>query len=104
MDYEIVITPEAENDFYAYMNYLLYKEKNPLAARNFISDFEKTKNRLALVAGNLKLCDDSHLHKLGFRRINFSKMNYFLLYRVENHTVLIYKIFHSLQDYENITE
>lgn len=104
MDYDVVTTPEAENDFHAYLTYLLYKDKKPLAAKNFINDFEATRKRLKTVAGSLKLCDDPHLHKLGFRRINFSRMNYFLLYRIQNDTVIIDKIFHSLQDYENIAK
>ena len=60
-----------------------------------------TKESLKRVAGSLKLCDDPKLNALGYRRINFLSLRYFMLYRIEDDTAVVDNIFHELQDYEN---
>ena len=46
--------------------------------------------------------DLEHLvHQLKYRRINFLKHRYFMLYRLEDDLVIVDNIFHELQDYEN---
>lgn len=101
MDYKIFITNDAEEDLDRYVRYLLFEKKNEQAAGNLLDDFEATKNSLSRVAGSLKVCDNPHLKKLGYRRINFLTHRYFMLYRIEGDTVFIDNIFHELQDYEN---
>lgn len=102
MDYRVVMMEGAEEDLDRFIVYLLF-EKNEQAAKNPMDDFEKTKASLSNVAGSLKLCDNPKLKELGYRRINFLSHRYFMLYRIEGNTVFVDKIFHQLQDYENIT-
>ena len=101
MDYEIIVTETAENSFDEVVQYLIYVKKNKQAARNLLSDFERTKNRLSQVAESLRFCENETLKNLGYRRINFIDHRYFMLYRVEGKKVFIDQIFHELQDFEN---
>ena len=66
-----------------------------------MAKIQSTESSNKNVAGNLKLCDNLKLRKLGYRRINFLSHRYFMLYRIENDTVYVDNIFHELQDYEN---
>lgn len=102
MDYKVVMMIGAEEDLDRFVAYLLFEKKNEQAVRNLLNDFEKTKVSLSKVAGSLKLCDNSKLRALGYRRINFLSHRYFMLYRIEGDTVFVDNIFHELQDYENM--
>lgn len=101
MDYKIVITDSAREDLDQYLKYLLFIKKSDQAAQNVLDDFDDTIQHLKQVAGSLKLCDNPRLHCLGYRRINFLKHRYFLLYRLEKKTVFVDNVFHEFQDYEN---
>jgi hypothetical protein len=101
MDYKVVVTSDAEEDFDRFIQYLLLEKKNEQAARNVLDDFEDTLNCLKNAAGNLSLCENQRLRALGYHRINFLRHRYFMLYRIEENTVFIDNIFHELQDYEN---
>lgn len=103
MDYKVVVMPNAEEDLDNHIQYLLYEKQNPQAALNVLSDFETTKDNLKYIANSLKLCENPKLQRLGYRRINFQKHNYFMLYRISHNEVVVDAIFHSLQDYENKT-
>ena len=102
MAYRIVVTPEAENDLDRFIKYILFEKKSEQAAKNVLDDFEETLDELASVAESLKLCENPKLKRNGYRRINFLKHRYFMMYRVEEDLVFVDNIFHELQDYENI--
>ena len=101
MDYNVIVTEDAENELDQYIRYLLFDKVSEQAARNLLNDFEATKESLSNVAGSLKLCDNPKLRELGYHRINFLSHRYFMLYRIENGTVYVDNIFHELQDYES---
>ncbi len=101
MDYEIVVTAEAENDMERYIRYLLVDKKSRQAAKSVMDDFSVTLQSLKSVAGSLKLCENPRLKALGYRRINFLFHRYFMMYRLDGNTVIVDNIFHELQDYEN---
>lgn len=101
MDYKIFITEDSEEDLGSFVRYLLFEKMNEQAASDLLDDFEATMNSLSLVAGSLKVCDNTRLKELGYRRINFLTHRYFMLYRIDGDTVFIDNIFHELQDYEN---
>lgn len=101
MDYKVVITIDAENDLDQFINYLIYEKKSLQSANNLLDDYDSTIKSLAHIAGSLKLCDNPRLRKLGYRRINFLKHRYFMLYRIVDSLVIVDNIFHELQDYEN---
>ena len=101
MDYKVVITTDAENDLDQFINYLIYEKKSLQSANNLLDDFDSIIESLTHIAGSLKLCDNPRLRKLGYRRINFLKHRYFMLYRIVDNLVIVDNIFHELQDYEN---
>lgn len=101
MEYKVVITSDAEENLEGVIRYLLYEKKNEQAATNVLNDFEVTKQSLSRTAGSIKLCDNSKLKALGYRRMNFLSHRYFMLYRLEGKVAIVDNIFHGLQDYEN---
>ena len=66
MEYDVVLTADAEEDLDRFVRYLLFEKKNEQAASNVLNDFEATKQSLARVAGSLKLCDNPKLRELGY--------------------------------------
>ena len=101
MEYKVVITERATTKLDGFVRYLLYEKKNGQAATNVLNDFEATKRNLAIVAGSLKLCDNPGIKALGYRRINFLKHQYYMLYRIEGKSAVVDNIFHNLQDPNN---
>lgn len=101
MDYRVIITEDAEEDMEGFVYYLLFEKKNDQAASDLIDDFEDTIITLTHAAESFKVCENQHLMKLGYRRINLKSHRYFMLYRVEDDTVYVDNVFHELQDFEN---
>ena len=101
MGYKVVVSIDAKEDLHTHAQYLLYEKLNPQAAHNVLADFKTTKDKLKNIANSLKLCENPQLRQLGFRKINFTKHNYFILYRIIDDTVFIDAVYHNLQDYES---
>lgn len=101
MDYRVLITDDAYEDLDNILYHLLFVLKNDQAAKSVLDDFELTIHRLSQVAGSLKLCENPKLHAKGYRRLEFGKHNYFVLYRIVNDTAVVDNLFHSLQDFSN---
>ena len=101
MNYNVVVTQNAEMDLEEFVQYLLFEKKNRQAARNLLNDFELTKEKLEQTAGALKYCESPKLKAYGYKRINFISHRYFMLFRLEGALVIVDNIFHELQDYEN---
>lgn len=101
MDYEVIMTIDAENDLNQFLEYLVYEKQSVQAAKNLLDDFEQTLQNLQMAAGSLKDCKNPKLRERGYKRINFISHRYFILYRVEGSKAIIDSIFHELQDYEN---
>ena len=101
MDYKVVVTRDAEADLDRFIKYLIFEKESVKAAENVLDDYDATIESLRHVAGSLKLCDNSRLRQLKYRRINFLNHRYFMLYRIEDNVVFVDSIFHELQDYEN---
>ena len=54
-----------------------------------------------VTADSLQDCESPALKKNGYKRTHFLRQRYFLLYRVEGHTVFADRIVYELQDCEN---
>ena len=61
MAYKVIVTKVAEADLDNFLRYLINVKENPQAAQNVLDDFEMTIERLALIAGSLKFCDNPKL-------------------------------------------
>ena len=102
MVYKVIITPPAQHRLDMYVGYTLVKLKNRQAAKAILEDAKSTKKRLSEIADSLKLCDNPILKKHGYRKINFLKHDFFMVYRIEDNKVIVDGMFHKLQDYEGI--
>ena len=100
MAYKIFMTIDAAEELEKIIQYLIEKKRNPQAATSLLNDFENTKKKLEDVAGSLQLCRNKKLRDLGYRRINFERHRYFMLYRIEGERIIVDNIFHELQDFE----
>lgn len=102
MTYRVIITPPAKHQLEMYISYTLSEFKNLQAARAIRDDARETKKRLSIVAGSLALCKDEILARNGYRRIMFSKHDFFMVYRINANTVIVDAMYHELQDYESV--
>ncbi|MDE6204184.1 MAG: type II toxin-antitoxin system RelE/ParE family toxin [Lachnospiraceae bacterium] len=102
MEYDVVLTVQAQTDFREIINYLVYELQNQQAAASVADDFDDTVARLSHAAGSLKLCDDSVLRARGYRTIHFQKHKYLMVYTIDGDRAYVEGIYHDLQDYENI--
>ena len=101
MAYRVTVSADAYDDLDNILDYLVFVLKNDQAALSVLDDFEKTMDVLKETAGSYGLCSNPKLSRRGYRRINFRKHEYFMLYRIKDGTAVVDKIFHSLQDYES---
>lgn len=101
MTYKVVVSSDAEQDLDRFLDYLFNEKKSRQAAISVLNDFVETKQELSTIAGSLKYCDNPRLKEYGYRRKNFRSHKYFMLYRIQKKTVIIDRIFHGLQDFEN---
>ena len=99
--YDVIISPKALSQLDGYIEYIQCTLLNEQAAKAVWDDAMDTRDKLAKVAGSLKLCDNKKLQDLGYHRINFLRHRYLMLYRVEGNTAYVEAIYHQLQDYEN---
>ncbi len=98
--FNVIISPKALSQLNSYIDYLQYTLLNDQAAFEVWKDAVETRERLASIAGSLKLCNHSVLKKNGYRSINFLRHRYLMLYRIEGSNVYVDAIYHQLQDYE----
>ena len=99
--FKVKVSPEAEQELHRRAGYLALARKNPQAARNFMHDYRKTRLTLEDIAGSIREPDSEILKRRNLKRLNFRKMDYFLLFKVEGNTAIITNIFHASEDFEN---
>ena len=104
MEYDIILSTQAQTQIREIIDYLFNDLKNQQAAINVMDDFEDTILRLSHTAGSLKFCDDSTLRTKGYRTIHFRKHKYLMLYTVDGNRACVEGIYHDLQDYESILQ
>lgn len=102
MEYNVVLTVQAQTQFKQILRYLLDELESQQAATNVVNDFDETIIQLSRVAGSLKLCDDEILHAKGYRTIHFRRHKYLMVYRIDGDKVYVDGIYHDSQDYEHI--
>lgn len=102
MAYKVILMPPAKRRLEMYVYYTIHTLKNKQAARAILADAEATKKRLSVVADSLNLCSNPILAKYGYRKIQFKKHRFLMIYRIQEHQVLVDGMFHELQDYEGL--
>ena len=94
--WKVITTNDVQNDLDNFVYYLLVEKLNDQAAIALLDDYDETVDELANVAGSLKILDDPDLSE--YRKIRLRRHDYYLLYRLENDTAIVDRMFHDLQD------
>lgn len=99
LEYEVIITDNAQNQLEEYLSYILHSFKSQQAAEAVWNDAMETKEKLVTIAGSIKEMDNPVFK--GYKRINFSRHRYAMIFRVEGNTAYIERVFHQLEDIDN---
>ncbi|MBQ9403167.1 type II toxin-antitoxin system RelE/ParE family toxin [Candidatus Saccharibacteria bacterium] len=96
--YKIVVSETAEKKFADSLDYILYNYCDIFAIHRMIDDYEETLERLSYLAGSLGLSNNPKLAKNGYGIIHFKHYKYYMVYRVNDKTVEVIGIYHTLED------
>jgi plasmid stabilization system protein ParE len=102
MAYKVLIMPPAKRRLDGYVYYTAEKLNNKQAAKAILEDAKETKKRLSLVADSLRIIDNPLLAKYRYRKINFLKHRYLMIYRIQDDIVIVDGMYHESQDYESL--
>lgn len=102
MAYKLLITKEANNDIDEIIEYIVNVLKNPIAARNFLDEIEKSYTIISDNPLTFSLCSDNRLRNDGYRKIPIK--NYIVFYKVNKkaNTVYIMRVIYGRRDYFKI--
>jgi plasmid stabilization system protein ParE len=99
MEYNLIITSKAEQDFNDILDYLVNELYSPKAATDFADAVQKCYELIKLNPELFMLSDLDELAESGYRRALIK--NYILLYKVNNkdQIITIHRFFHGMQNY-----
>lgn len=69
MTYKLLITQDANNDIDEIISYIVNELKNPIAARNLLSEIESGFEMISFNPHAFPLCNDKRLRNSGYRKI-----------------------------------
>ena len=102
MDYEVHASSKAERDLSNILLYVSFEKKNLQAALSINDDYLDAIVRLSYSANVLKPIDKVNGLYYEYRKIHFKKHNYYMVYHIEYNKVIIDRIYHDLQDPNNV--
>ena len=90
--YEVIVLPEAETEFYNYIDYIYYTCDAPLTAAQHYNEILELLYSLENHAGIYQIECLSSLQKYGnnVRRLNYKKMS--IIYTIREHIVYVHRI------------
>ena len=102
MAYKVLVTAEADSDIDEVIGYIVNSLKNPIAAKNLLSEIESSYDILMESPEAFACCEDGYLRELGYRKIPVK--NYIIFYRVDHaeKTVYIMRVIYGRRDYANL--
>ena len=99
MAYNLIVTERADELIDRLTAYLLNNLKNPGAAAHFLDELEMIYNRLEENPYQFAESKDEYLFIRGYRDALFKEMNYHVVFRVDEQSVYVLGVFHTLEDY-----
>ena len=99
MAYNLIVTQRADELIDRLTAYLVNNLKNPDAASHFLDELETIYNRLEENPFQFAECKDEYLFIRGYRNALFQEMNYHVVFRIDELSVYILGVFHTLEDY-----
>lgn len=102
MTYNVNVTDFALAQLDNILDYIADRLMNPDAATRVMEDFDEAIENLEKAAGSFKMCEEEELARHEYRRYHLARHRYVLLYRIDGKNVFIERIYHELQDYQNL--
>ena len=102
MAYKVIITDFARDQLDAIIDYVVYELRNEEAADRIIDDFETAIETLEISANAFAKCTEPPLAQHSYYKYHLEKHRYVLLYRISGKKVIIDRVYHELQDYQNL--
>ena len=102
MVYNVEVTDFAFAQLDNILDYIRFKLMNPDATAGVMEDFDEAIEKLEKAAGSFKICEEEELAQHEYRRYHLARHRYVLLYRIDGQNVFIERIYHELQDYQNL--
>ncbi len=99
MAYKLIVTERADEQIERLTAYLIIKLKNTDAATHFLDELETIYNRLEENPFQFSESREEYLFLRGYREAVFQQMNYRVVFRIDEMTVYILGVFHTLEDY-----
>ena len=99
MAYNLIITERADELIDRLTAYLLNNLKNPGAAAHFLDELDTIYNRLEENPYQFAESKDKYLYMRGYRDALFEEMNYHVVFRVDEQSVYVLGVFHTLENY-----
>lgn len=98
--YEVLVSPQAEDDLERIIHYIAVELGNPTAATALVEKIDRRLGELETMPSKFPLCKDRVLMALGYHRVPVN--GYLIVYRIDEpgQRVLIVHYYHTLQDYE----
>ena len=85
--YNVIVEPEAKKQMRRHLSYI----KNTQAADSVYRDFLASVGKLSTIAGSIKEPEDEALIKRGLKRKNFDQHEYFVLFKVDGDSRVLYR-------------
>ncbi len=104
MNYKVILSDFAKQQLDDILFYISITLCNDTAARSVLQDAENIIQKLSQSGASLKLCDEPELAQYGYRKIHFSSHRYIMLYIIEGKEIRIDRIYHELEDYQNLPD
>lgn len=100
MEYDVIWSFSAERDRDRIVEYLLYDLASPQAAKHVLDALDAMIDALSDNPMLFAVSREPRLQRMEYRKYLF--MNYIVLYRIEDDTVKVGRMFHTSQDYARL--
>ena len=99
MAYDLIISDPADEMINRLTGYIAFHLNNPEAAAHLLDELEAVYLRLIENPWQFPESKDRYLYRKGYREALLSGMNYRIIFRIEESSVYIVGVFHTLEDY-----
>ena len=99
MDFNLIISIEAERQVIALIDYLLLELENSQAAEHLYKEINKIYNRMECNPEQFPYCEDANLREKSYRKAVLSQMNYTVIFKIAEADVYVIGIFHDSENY-----
>ena len=96
--YEIIVTPDAENDLIDLRDYITYELLSPDIAVSYIREIRAEIAKLEYLAPSIAIFPDEPFHSMGIRRITANNFIVYFWINDETRTVFVLNVIYKRRD------